>query len=333
MIFWIGFGLSLLAFIISFRREKRAFRNAILLALSGGFLFLALTASFESINLLMLGILYGLFPLSLFVISLVFFAAGYITLKKEGFSLAHALPIVFGLGIWLSFGATLYLFSYGSKSFWLLALVILIIMLAAYIIFTFFALLIYSWLYRLLPRGKTVDFILVHGVGLLGGNQVTPLLAGRLDKAIEVYRHFGSQSKIIVSGGQGADETVSEAEAMADYLSQKGIPDEHVLREDQSTTTLENIVYSKKIMEELMPEYRAIFVTSDYHVFRTGLLASQAGLKADGVGSKTAAYYWPNAFIREYIALIIRYRLVPILIVVTWLILTTISYYPSAALK
>lgn len=95
--------------------------------------------------------------------------------------------------------------------------------------------------------------------------------------------------------------------------------------EDQSTTTLENMMFSKKIMDQMMSQYRVIFVTNDYHVFRTGTYAKQVGLKADGVGCKTAFYYWPNAFIREYIAIILKYKAVPIVLFLLWLAGTVIS--------
>lgn len=199
---------------------------------------------------------------------------------------------------------------------------------AGYIIFTFVALLIYSLFYRLIPRGNSYDFILIHGAGLIGGSQVSPLLAGRLDKGIEVFHRYHGVPEVIVSGGQGSDESVSEADAMADYLLQKGIPEDKIIREDRSTTTQENVSYAKQLMDERKSDYRVLFVTNDYHVFRTGLYTKKAGLKADGVGSKTAFYYWPTAFIREYIAIMLSYKYVPVILFVIWLILTIISISP-----
>jgi uncharacterized SAM-binding protein YcdF (DUF218 family) len=75
--------------------------------------------------------------------------------------------------------------------------------------------------------------------------------------------------------------------------------------EDRSTTTLENLRFSKRIMDERSWEnsYRAALVTSDYHVFRASEYARVLGLRADGVGSHTKGYYWPAAFIREFIAI------------------------------
>ena len=69
-----------------------------------------------------------------------------------------------------------------------------------------------------------------------------------------------------------------------------------------------------------MKSYSCIFVTNDYHVFRAGTYARQIGLKAEGVGCKTAFYYWPNAFIREYIAIMAQHKKAPVWLAVLWMI-------------
>ena len=57
--------------------------------------------------------------------------------------------------------------------------------------------------------------------------------------------------------------------------------------------------FSKEIILEAAPEGKTVFATSSYHVFRSGLWARQAGLSAEGIGSRTKWWFWPNAFIRE----------------------------------
>ena len=156
------------------------------------------------------------------------------------------------------------------------------------------------------------QYIIVHGSGLNDGN-VTPLLACRVDKAIKFYnkqKAVNKAPKIILSGGQGSDESRTEAEAMMEYACSKGVPRDDIILEAKSETTLQNMIFSKDIMDKHSENnpYNCIFVTSNYHLLRTGMYARSVGLNIDGIGSKTALYYLPNAFIREYIAYVVMYK-------------------------
>lgn len=329
MIFWVLTAVFTVLFVVSFIREKRLFRNAIYLMVAISSLFMAIASvATGAVNLAMLGIFYIIVPLCLIIVSFVFISEGVISLKREGFSISHSVSIIFGVGIWAAFGAVIAFVSVGNLPTVAYMALLLVVLIAGYIIFTFTAMFVYSQLYKILPKRKDCDFIIVHGAGLIDGNRVSPLLAARLDKGIEVFERSGKTAKIIVSGGQGGDELISEAEAMGNYLVEKGIPKESILLENKSTTTLENMEFSKKIMDGIKKNYRTIFVTNDYHVFRTGTYAKKVGLRADGVGCKTAFYYWPNAFIREYIAIIIKYKAVPIVLFVLWLLLAINSLLP-----
>lgn len=89
---------------------------------------------------------------------------------------------------------------------------------------------------------------------------------------------------------------------MKRYLLEKGIPADHILMEDQSTTTMENIRNSKAIIDAREGRKYTALVTSNYHVYRAMRYARAAQLKAVGIGSRTASYYFPSALIREFIA-------------------------------
>ena len=106
----------------------------------------------------------------------------------------------------------------------------------------------------------------------------------------------------IPSGGKGADEAISEAEAMEKYLLEKGIPAEMIIKEDQSTTTYENLQNSKAIIDSRPGSKYTVLVTSNYHVYRALRYCRKIGLECTGVGSHVAFYYWPSAMIREFIA-------------------------------
>ncbi|CAM4163168.1 membrane protein [Bacillus manliponensis] len=177
------------------------------------------------------------------------------------------------------------------------------------------------------------DFIIVLGSGLIN-DKVPPLLASRIHKAIEFYHKQAKVTApptIIFSGGQGPDENLPESEAMQAYAVEKGIPIEHTLQENQSVNTYENMLFSKRIMDERTGgKYNSIFTTNNFHLFRAGLYAKEAGLNSQGIGSKTAFYYWPNAMIREYIAIVVinrkRHSIVVGVIAGISILLSFISY-------
>jgi len=158
------------------------------------------------------------------------------------------------------------------------------------------------------------DYINVLGSGLINGN-VPPLLARRIDKAICFYQKQSKRKRkkipmLLMSGGQGNDESRSEAEAMAEYAINQGIPKEQIMLETKATNTYENMLYSKQMMDQHAkdPSYHCIYSTNNYHLFRAGIYAQKVELFIDGIGCKTALYYLPNALLREYIALIVMYR-------------------------
>ncbi|GHU41662.1 membrane protein [Clostridia bacterium] len=245
-------------------------------------------------------------------------------IRKEGSSLAHILPIGFGLmGIALPlliiFPLRLGLMAPSAFPvlLWLFPIFLNIVLYVPWMLSVF---LIYSFVYALLPKSKNCDFILVLGCGLKNGETVSPLLAGRLDRAIKQYKLGGKKASFVVSGGQGHDEKVSEAFAMKTYLLQKGIPENHIILEDKSVNTLENMSFSKKLMQELNPNYNCIVVTSNYHVLRAVILARSVNLNAQGVGGHTAFYYLPAAFIREYIAIIFKYKALALAYIVAMIV-------------
>lgn len=152
------------------------------------------------------------------------------------------------------------------------------------------------------------DYILILGCMIRKDGTLTPLLRGRVDRAVEFANMqkeaTGKDIIFVPSGGQGPDEVIAEAEAMRNYLLSIGIPDEQILVENQSKNTYENFGYSWKLIQEHTdkPDPQIAFSTTNYHVFRSGFYATKQGIKADGIGSKTKVYYWVNAYIREFVA-------------------------------
>ena len=153
--------------------------------------------------------------------------------------------------------------------------------------------------------------MVVLGAGL-ARNRVTPLLASRIDKGIEALaaaKESGGEPVLVMSGGQGSDEDISEAEAMTRYATDAGVDERRIALEDTSTTTEENLRNSTAILAGLgHPSPTLVVATSNFHVLRTASLTRDLGLDATVVGAPTAAYYLPAAFLREFVACVVHYR-------------------------
>lgn len=239
-----------------------------------------------------------------FVLILFFIYNGIKVLSAEGFKLHNLLSLCFGvlciayLFIWPIFGhlsdKNIWKYTYGYLG-----------TLAIYFILVMIMYTITLSLNLVHFRTPKLDYIVVLGAGL-NGREVTPLLAARIDRAIKVYRKRPA-TKLIMSGGKGPDEVISEAEAMQNYALKQGVPKKDVILEDRSTTTYENITFSHKLMQQ---NAKFGIATNSFHVYRALVIAKKAGYKCVGFGAKTRWYFTLNAFIREFIAYLkISYKL------------------------
>ena len=324
-------------FVYSFIKEPRQFRNALFLfatlAWSSILLVLRLNNFILGIALIALVLLTPLLTIVFLLVNTV------VVVRNNGFSLTSMLPFLMaGFLVLLIASPTIVNYFDPDVRHIIVFVLGLFTLEGLWFSFTFMALLFYSWVYRLLPRRRQYDYIIIHGAGL-DGPRPTPLLAGRIDKALELWKKQHQHGKFVVSGGQGADEIVSEAQAMRDYLLEKGVSADAILMEDKSTTTWENLRYSLAIINAdratdvgatssaavasgavtttasdaaasdasgtatSSGDFTTAVVTSDFHVFRCAEYAHNLGIKADGIGSHTKGWYWPTAFIREFIAI------------------------------
>ncbi len=148
------------------------------------------------------------------------------------------------------------------------------------------------------------DYIIILGCRMRDDGKPAGLLRERIDRALEFAKMQKNTTQkeicFIPSGGQGPDEVLSEAKSMYAYLLEKHVPKSKITIEDKSTTTLENFRFSKK---KIKTTERIAFATSNYHVFRAGVIASKVGFKSiEGIGSRSPWYYHDSALIREFIA-------------------------------
>ena len=145
--------------------------------------------------------------------------------------------------------------------------------------------------------------VIVLGCGI-NGEDVSVVLAKRLDKAIESLDK-NPDAVVIVSGGQGPQEVVSEAYAMRKYLVSKGIDANKIIMEEKSTSTITNFRYSHDIMKQKgLPTDSVAFVTSSFHVYRAASYARSEGLDVTHMGADITWYTVPLNYCREMMAVI-----------------------------
>ncbi len=333
--------------VVAVRRDARWLGNAYLIGLSALLVLITALSVPGLAALILVGGFVGLVlaPLSVVVLVVFLIFNGLTMVRRESRSLANLLSLIAGLGIAAVMAASLIVLVNPNTPLTPLALAAVLAL--GYLGFEFTCFVGYAWAYAQIARRVPASHVIVLGSGLKDGRTVGPLLAGRVDAGIEHYRRIraaGREPLLVLSGGQGPDEHVPEARAMADYALARGVPAEHLLVEDRSRTTLENLRFTRALIagrddspaalsvaQHRPPtdalEARAgtatkpglpwfappvdasmLIVTSDYHALRAATYARELGLPAHAVGARTARYFWPSAVLREFVAVLNRQR-------------------------
>ncbi len=141
------------------------------------------------------------------------------------------------------------------------------------------------------------DYIIVLGAKVNGTNP-SLILYYRLDAAYD-YLIKNPNTKVIVSGGKGYDEDISEALAMYNTLVEKGICPDRIILEEASTNTYENLKYSYEFIES---NDIVGIISSDFHVYRATQIAKKQGYsQVFGIKAKSVWYLIPTNYAREFI--------------------------------
>lgn len=264
---------------------------------------------------------FAIIPITLLILSSLTFFSSKILLEKEGRRLKNLLFSALGIGmtgmvVWYYLSRFSNDNSNANEIIFLYFACILL-----YVLYLFTSTTVYAICYHFRKVTYKPAYIIVLGSGLIG-KKVPPLLASRINKAVEVWRK-NPEAIIVFSGGQGADELVSEASAMKDYALEhhKDLVEDKLFIEDQSVNTYQNFLFSKKIIEQQGKNQKGLFVSNNFHIFRASLYARKVKLRAQGVGSPTASYYLPNAFTREFIALLVMSKKLQITLFVVWTVI------------
>lgn len=284
--------------------DPRRLRNAGRIGLFVGLLAVTLTLAGDPTAVGIAMLVMGLAPLLALALVCFLLLNGSQMLRKEGRSLGNLLSLLAGLAILAAMALALGLMVWNQN---LLPLAVWLALAGGWMAVLFFGYVGYGMLYQRLARSSKPDYIVTLGSGLIG-DRVPPLLAGRIDGALDLYRSeraAGRHPVLVMSGGKGSDEKVAEAVAMGRYALDKGIPAEDLLLEDQSATTEQNLRLTTALVgsePRLGPDATGVAVTSNYHALRAAMLASRIGVPVQVVGARTAGYFWPSAMLREFVA-------------------------------
>jgi uncharacterized SAM-binding protein YcdF (DUF218 family) len=314
VLIWITVAVLATAFAISVRLDARKFRAGVYLF--GAVALAALAILFQILRVVqrrdpaaagwtVIGVL--LLGLAMVVVlGVLLVLAGLIVLRKERRTVANLLALLTGLLLLAFVAAGILAVAVDARV--LIGVLVIAGFPAMYLGFGLTVFIGYGRLYRMLAarRHPAVGAVVVLGAGLRR-TAVTPLLARRLDRGLVVYRRSeaaGRTPAIVVSGGQGPDELIPEAQAMAEYLLTRGLPPAAILREARSRNTRENLEFSRDLLRAAGVGGPVAVATSNYHAFRAALLMRHWGIDGFTVGAPTALYYWPTATIREYLAIL-----------------------------
>ena len=148
------------------------------------------------------------------------------------------------------------------------------------------------------------DAVIVLGAAV-HGKTPSLTLKRRLETAVKYYNQ-NPEVIIVVSGGKGPQEDITEAEAMKQYLVEKGVAQDNIIKEESATSTYENFVFSKLILDEKFKnDYSVAFITNEYHILRAGACANRAGIKnLTHIHSDTSLSYIIAGSLRECLAVV-----------------------------
>lgn len=135
---------------------------------------------------------------------------------------------------------------------------------------------------------RTADYAIVLGCQVQTDNQPSAALSSRISLAAELLE-CNSEITVIVSGGMGSDERITEAQCMYDALLQINSSwSSRILLEEQASDTRENLQYSMALIENMGGTAQpVVLVTSEYHMARASYIAGTLGLDTAGITAVT----------------------------------------------
>ncbi|TYR81734.1 YdcF family protein [Priestia megaterium] len=147
---------------------------------------------------------------------------------------------------------------------------------------------------------RNADYVMVLGAKV-NGTEMSLSLYERTVTALH-YLEDNPDTKAILTGGQGNDEDITEAEAMYQFLTAKGVSSDRLIKEEQSTSTYENFLYTKQLVD--ITNKDIVLISNDFHLFRASLIAKRQGFHVSPLAAKTPNAVKLQTYSREYAAIL-----------------------------
>lgn len=268
-------------------------------------------------------IIFLIVALAFFVIgiTIMFIYNGVVMIRKEGTRLTNFLSLGCGFGIIFLVCIYPFLNSF-HRITWLNFVHAFFTVTILYLIGLLLMYTLTSLINSVNFTKNRFDYIVVLGAGLIG-EKVSPLLAGRIKRGIEIYK-LNPGAKLIMTGGKGPTEEIPEGEAMADYAIEEGVPFDDIIVENRARNTNQNIAFAHQLMK---PNSKFCLVTNYFHLYRALVLAKRQGLDCVGYGVRTKWYFALNAFIREFIAYLVITKKLQLRIIGSFALLDLIAAF------
>ena len=232
--------------------------------------------------------------LILIIIGIIIFLSHTIPLIKAKINIGNIFAIFTGISLIISavyYDKIIDLLQGKYKYLFILILLMIIIFYLAFFITLF---IIIKNAKSKTDNEKTIIVLGCRVKGLIP----TKALLSRCESAYK-YLIKNDDSVAVLSGGQGSDELISEAECMKNILVKKGIDESKLFIENKSTSTWENLKFSKKIIEENKLDKKILICTSEYHLYRADLIAKELNIIAGSLAAKSMKFFRIPAFTRE----------------------------------
>jgi len=300
----------LVLFVVNFKNNIRSIKTVNFMNLSVFFVLFSLVLLVNEKELYnnnfvsLCNTIVMMFYFPIFIVLMFLLFTNIIQIFKNGFSRMNKVNIL-AILIFITTEYLLYNMALGEDTFIFILLGELIGGIALYFISIFIGTVISTIVFLIVRPKYDKDFIVILGCRCTKDNKPSELLKNRIDSAINFYKQqiikTGKKATFIVTGTVSTAGCLSEAEIMSNYLRENGIQDKNIILEKKAKNTFQNMKYCKNIIKKINKKAKCVFVTNDFHIFRSSIFADINELHCQSLNSGTINWcYSFNRFLLEF---------------------------------